>query len=141
VTVTSQQPFIQSNYQRLFIFKLIYVIIVINLFFSDHRCPQGFESDYDQHESDRGQQEYNQNLNAEVQVNEDDDPMKKEMPDDNIFQDKQGIILVLVLEVLIYYFFYYCFSIIIILAILKYIVSYTLYMYIVFRGAFVTNLS
>jgi hypothetical protein len=84
VTVTSQQPFIQSNYQRLFIFKLIYVIIVINLFFSDHRCPQGFESDYDQHESDhsqhesdRDQQEYNQNLNAEVQVNEDDDPMKK----------------------------------------------------------------
>jgi hypothetical protein len=96
------QLIISYGCQRLFLFKLIYVIIVINLFFSAHRGPQitieGYESDHGQHESDHsqresdhGQQEHNQNLNAEVKVNEDDDPMEEEMSDDKFFHNKQGI--------------------------------------------------
>jgi hypothetical protein len=45
-----------------------------------------------QHESDHGQQEHNQNLNAKIQVNEDDDPMEEEMSDDKFFHDKSIIV-------------------------------------------------
>jgi hypothetical protein len=45
-----------------------------------------------QHESDHGQQEHNQNLNAKIQVNEDDDPMEEEMSDDKFFHDKYIIV-------------------------------------------------
>jgi hypothetical protein len=51
-----------------------------------YECDHGqHESNHSQYESDHGQQERNQNLNAEVQLNEDDDPMEEEMTDDKSF--------------------------------------------------------